>query len=776
MNTQEIISFLKEKVPLFKDFSDDKLQELVDESHLITFEQNEAVIEFGEEGRDLVVLIEGEAEAAVTDDTGEKHRIGTFKPGDYFGEISLMTGDKTIADVIGVTRCQALLIPLMLFSTVLVTNPSAVKLLSKSLSKRVKNWAYDEESGRNLAAAAMQRSDDPYGFKLKTEKPTKILVINCGSSSLKYTLFNTGDEQENIHGVVEKIYTDSMRHVYQSSQGEQSCDLPRGGYREAFEAVVDQLTSPESGILLSPKEITSVGHRVVHGGDRFTSSTIISDDVLMGIEELSDLAPLHNPINVIGIKEAQRVFPGAVHVAVFDTSFHHTLPSYAFLYGLPYEYYEEKKIRRYGFHGMSHFYVALKAAEFLKCAYNELEIISCHLGNGASVCAIDHGRSIDTSMGFTPAEGLIMGTRSGSVDPAVLIHLMQKEKMDADDLNTLLNKKSGLLGLSGLSNDMRDIEKAAMQGNHRALIAFKTFCYNIRKYIGAYVAAMQGLDVVIFTGGIGQGSAGVRSLASQRLDYMGIELDEKKNMLADGFKEVCDISVDGSRVRILVVPTNEELMIARETLRTLSRNQISQIMQTQEDVPVPIEVSAHHIHLSLEHVEALFGPGHKLTPLSDLSQPEQHACKETVNLAGPKGRVERVRVLGPTRSQTQVEISMTEQFRLGIHPPIRESGDIENTPGVTIEGSHGTVTTEKGVICALRHIHMSPEDALLFGVRDKYKVRVQVEGDRELTFGDVLVRIHPNYKLAMHLDTDEANAANIKPGAVGHIDGIQSRT
>jgi acetate kinase len=368
-----------------------------------------------------------------------------------------------------------------------------------------------------------------------------------------------------------------------------------------------------------------------------------------------------------------------------------------------------------------------------------------------------------------------MGTRSGNVDPAALIHLMRTEGLNPDALEAIINKESGLLGLSGVSNDLREIEQAAQDGHHRALLAFKSFCYQIRKYIGAYTAAMQGLDVVIFTGGIGQGSTGVRSLACQGLQYLGIQIDEHKNQNADGFNGECDISADDASVRVLVIPGDEERMIARETLRALKASNVTKIIRSQKKAPISIEVSAHHIHLSQEHVEALFGPGYQLTAHLELSQPGQYACKECLTLVGPKGRVERVRVLGPPRQETQVEISMTEQFKLGIHPPIRESGDLENSPGITLEGPCGTVTTEKGVICALRHIHMAPEDALRFGLRDKCKVQVRVEGDRELVFGDVLIRVHPNYRLAMHIDTDEANAANITTGMLGYIDGIQSR-
>jgi acetate kinase len=377
-------------------------------------------------------------------------------------------------------------------------------------------------------------------------------------------------------------------------------------------------------------------------------------------------------------------------------------------------------------------------------------------------------------MGFTPAEGLIMGTRCGDVDAGVLAFLERTETLTATQSEQLLNKKSGLLGLSGISSDMREILKAAGEGNHRALVALKAYCYRVRKYIGAYVAAMGGLDAVIFTGGIGQGSAEVRTLALQGLECMGLRLDARRNREARGFDEVCRISEGDSGIAVLVVPTDEERMMAREALRALSRSYITSVLEAQKQEPFLVEVSAHHIHLTQEHVELLFGKGHQLTKHADLSQPGQYACKEQLAIVGPKGRIERVRVLGPARKYTQIEIAMTEQFKLGVHPPIRESGDIADTPGCTLESPTGSVKVERGVICALRHVHMTPADALRYGVRDKSTVRVRIAGDRELIFGDVLVRVDPSFALAMHIDTDEANAANVKTGAQGHIEGIQS--
>jgi acetate kinase len=320
---------------------------------------------------------------------------------------------------------------------------------------------------------------------------------------------------------------------------------------------------------------------------------------------------------------------------------------------------------------------------------------------------------------------------------------------------------------------MREIEKAADAGDARALTALKAFCYRVRKYIGSYIAAMGGIDVLVFTGGIGQGSAGVRGTVLKGLECMGIQLDEERNRTANGNKSGSQISAADSAVTVLVLPTEEERMIARETLRALSRDYLVRTSDACRTEPIPIEVSAHHIHLSQAHVEQLFGPGHQLTKHADLSQPGQYACKEQLTIVGPKGRIERVRVLGPARKATQVEIAMTEQFKLGIMPPIRESGDIEGSPGCTLEGTAGSIEVDKGVICALRHIHMTPADALRYGLKDKATVRVRVPGDREMIFGDVRIRVDPSYALAMHIDTDEANAANLRNGAQGFIDGIQ---
>jgi acetate kinase len=763
------VEFLKQQVGVFKDFSTDRLKELVHGSRVASFEANQAIAHCGEEATHFFVVLSGVVTASAPGDGGVRQVLGQLKAGDTFGEAALMTGNPLLADFIAESRCEILLIPISLFQSVIVAEPGAARHISRTIAERVRTLLADPAK----TAAALRKGDDPYGLKLKGERPEKILVINCGSSSLKYSFFDTANELRHARGLVERVGLERTRLVHHGPKGEMKRNLPKGGFAEAFKAMIAELAAKESGVISNAGEVSVVAHRVVHGGEKFSEGTLITEGVLAQIEALNPLAQLHNPVNVAGIREMRKLFPAVPHIAVFDTAFHHTLPAYAYLYGLPYEFYE-KKVRRYGFHGTSHHYVSLCAAQFLKRRPNELRLVSCHLGNGSSLCAVDHGRSVDTTMGFTPAEGLIMGTRCGDVDAGVIAFLERTEGMTATQSEELLNKKSGLLGLSGISSDMREILKAADEGNHRALLALKTYCYRVRKYLGAYVAAMGGLDAVIFTGGIGQGSAEVRALALQGLECMGITLDAQRNRDARGFDEVCRISTDDSKVAILVVPTDEERMMAREALRTLSRAYIWRVLEAQKQQPFLVEVSAHHIHLTQEHVEALFGKGHQLTKTADLSQPGQFACREQLAIVGPKGRVERVRVLGPARKYTQVEIAMTEQFKLGVAPPIRESGDIADTPGCTLEGPARSVKLDRGVICALRHIHMTPEDALRYGVRDKSVVRVRIAGDRELVFGDVLARVDPNFVLAMHIDTDEANAANVKTGAQGFIDGIQS--
>ncbi|MFZ4537971.1 acetate/propionate family kinase [Propionivibrio sp.] len=772
MSDTDLSRFFLEQVRLFESFSADKVGEIVSSSELRTFEGNEAIFECGEEGRFIGVLVSGHAEVSVADATGGRTVISQLEAGDVFGEMSLLTGDRTIADVIAGNRCFVLLIPQEVFNTRILVNPKAITYLSRLLAERTRALAVDLNT---LQARAEARSSDPYLLSLKTDTPGKILALNVGLSQIRFGIYDTRDEAAEVRGIFDTADSAVTRITVRQGIRVKTLErtpFPLADFFKVMQEAVQQLGDSAA---FDAAEIIAVGHRVVHGGSKFSSSAVITPAVIADIEALSVFAPLHNPINLEGIREALKQYPSVPHVAVFDTAFHQTLPPYAYLYGLPYDLYKKEGIRRYGFHGTSHRYVSLKAADVLKRSVGEMEIISCHLGIGASICAIDHGRSVDTSMGMTPADGLIMSSRAGSIDPAVMVHLMQHYQMQPDALLRMINSESGLKGISGISSDIREIEAAANEGHHRALLAHKAFCYQIRKNIGAYVAAMGGIDVLAFTGGIGESSPTVRSLACQSLGYMGIKLDEEKNRNLSSVNSHAIISAEDSPVTILVVASDDDRLVAWEALRAIERNQIILSLKDEGQAPIPIEISAHHVHLSQADVEKLFGVGHQLTPEHELSQPGQFACEEKVHLVGPKGRIANVRVLGPTRKETQVEIAMTEQFKVGIQPPIRESGDLANTPGITLEGPVGSSTLERGVICAQRHIHMTPEDAMRFRVRDKYVVRVRVAGKRELIYGDVVVRINPSYQLAMHIDTDEGNAANISTGMLGFIEGIQNR-
>jgi acetate kinase len=760
--------FLRSHVPLFEAFDEQRLKEIVAGSRTESYAPGEAVTYAGEAVHALGIVLEGELSASVSTDDGPPRPLGRLAAGETFGEMALMSGEAALADLTASSPTKVMRVPLGLFQSHVMAEPRAVQHISRTIGERFRMVMSDPAN-----AAAVTRKDDIDGLlALKGERPQRILVLNCGSSSLKWSLFDTGHPGDDVHGQIERIGTAGTKLVQHGPRCEVTRNLPKGGHVEAFAAMMDALLDRGTGAIPEASAIDAIGHRVVHGGEKFTGAVVIDEAVLSALDALAPLAPLHNPLNIACIREALRAFPTAPQVAVFDTAFHATLPPHAYLYGLPYDYYATKGIRRYGFHGSSHGHVALAAAQYLKRRPRELKIVSCHLGNGASLCAIDHGRSIDTTMGFTPCEGLIMGTRCGDLDPGIFAYLERNEGITAEQLDEILNRKSGLLGISGTSSDMREIEAAADAGDARALLAFKAFCYRVRKAIGSAVAALGGIDALVFTAGIGQGSAGVRGAAVQGLQCMGIQLDEELNRTVNG-KEATRISPHGAAVAVLVLPTAEERMIARETLRALERDHLVRVSKACRTEPVPIEVSAHHIHLTEEHVEALFGPGHQLTWHANLSQPGQYACKEQLTIVGPKGRIERVRVLGPVRKATQVEIAMTEQFKLGIHPPIRESGDIEGSPGCTLEGPAGSVAIERGVICAMRHIHMTPADALRYGLRDKATVRIRVAGDREIIFGDVRIRVDPKFALAMHIDTDEANAANLANGAQGFIDGIQ---
>lgn len=390
-----------------------------------------------------------------------------------------------------------------------------------------------------------------------------VLVINCGSSSLKYQVINSGTEGVLAKGLCERIGIDG-RLVYEPAGGEKEItEAAMPTHKQAIQMVIDALMNEKTGVIKSLDEIGAVGHRIVHGGEKFAASAIITDEMIQAVEECSDLAPLHNPANLIGVRACQELMPDTPMVGVFDTAFHQTMPKEAYLYGVPYEYYEKYAVRKYGFHGTSHSYVSRRAAAILDKPYESLKTIVCHLGNGASVCAVKNGQSVDTSMGLSPLEGLVMGTRSGDIDPSAVEFIAKKEGLDLAGVVSVLNKKSGVMGLSGVSSDFRDLEAAEKAGNERAATAQQVFNYRVLKYIGAYAAAMNGVDCICFTAGLGENNGVIRKQICDNLAYLGIQIDDEANSKRG---EEIVISTPDSKVKVLVVPTNEELAIARETV------------------------------------------------------------------------------------------------------------------------------------------------------------------------------------------------------------------
>lgn len=558
-----------------------------------------------------------------------------------------------------------------------------------------------------------------------------VLVINSGSSSVKYQVIDTGASRALVRGKIERL------------SGEKAYRQALGDVKEAA----------------SGYRIDAVGHRVVHGGERFSLPHIIDDDVLQVIESCVPLAPLHNPANLAGIKAAREILPSVPHVAVFDTAFHSRMPRRALTYAIDPEIADRMNIRRYGFHGISHAYVTKKAADYLECGLDRLRLVSCHLGNGASACAVEFGTSTETSMGMTPLEGLVMGTRCGDIDPAVVLKLQQEGGYSPDEVEDLLNSRSGLLGLSGIGKDLRDIEAKAAEGDDRARLSIAVFAHRVRKYIGAYAAAMGGIDALVFTGGIGESSVPMRRRILQQFEFLGLRLDHDRNddCRVNHEHPVQEISEEHSPVRALVVATDEELMIARETEKTIR----ARSADTDRAV-MPIVVHPRHVHLSRETFEQLFGRKASLTRAEETSQPGQFLCREKVNLIGPRDRMDGVNIVGPLRKRDQIEITRSEEFHLGVDAPVRPSGQLDGSAPITLEGPIGRVHLSEGLICARRHIHMPSGDADRFGIKNGDEVEVLISGGpRDLVFRQVLVRVGPHYKLEMHLDIDEATAAGL---------------
>lgn len=584
----------------------------------------------------------------------------------------------------------------------------------------------------------------------------RILVFNAGSSSLKFGVFETnGDTVQVFKGGFDTFRDGSCTYKFEAGARFEKGTAPYADLAAATAAVPEVLAS--WGI----SGVDAVGHRIVHGGADYGEPTALDEATLAKIEALTPLAPLHNPANLEAVRLARSIWPNVPQVGVFDTAFHLTNPPRVTTYAVPPEW-RAAGLRRYGFHGTSHQYVAERAAQELAQPLADLRLISVHLGNGASICAINLGHSLESSMGLTPLEGLVMGSRSGDIDPGAFGYLHRQLGLSIEEIEHGLYHDSGLKGLTGVS-DMREVEDRAAAGDKDSQLAINLYAYRVRKYIGSYAAAMGGVEGVIFTGGIGENSASMRRRVCDGLQFMGLRLDHDRNMavqLAD--HAAPQIQAYGSRVAVIVTETAEQLQIAREVSRFMAK-------PTPALRPIPIAVSGRHVHLCAESLAALFGPNYTLTEGRALRQPGNWAAKERVTLVGPKGTLEHVAILGPLRPKTQIEVSRTDSFALGIEAPVRDSGSLDGTPMIRIVGPAGQIDTD-GLIVAARHIHINPTDAEAMGLSDRQIVSVRVgEGERALTFARTLVRVQPTAFTEMHIDTDEANAAGIGPGFEGQV-------
>jgi len=588
----------------------------------------------------------------------------------------------------------------------------------------------------------------------------RVLVFNAGSSSLKFGVFDTGTGPgmtalQCFKGSYERFRDGQCAFRFSAGTRDEDGQAPHTDLSAAIAAVPGVLT--DWGI----DRIDAIGHRIAHGGAAFTAPARLDADTLKQIEALTPLAPLHNPANLEAVRVAISVWPDLPQLGVFDTAFHLTNPARATTYAVP-QAWRDAGLRRYGFHGTSHKYVAQRAAQEIGQPLGALKIISVHLGNGASVCAVNLGQSMDSSMGLTPLEGLVMGTRSGDVDPGAFGFLSRQLGLSIEQIETALYNESGLKALAG-SSDMRDVEDRAAAGEGAAQLAINLYAYRVRKYIGAYAAAMGGLDAVVFTGGIGENSASMRRRVCDGLEFMGLRLDHDLNQAVTLENYAApQIQAYGARVRVIVTETAEQLQIAREVAALMDR-------RAPVSTPIPVAVSARHVHLSAEAVEALFGKGYTLTPGKPLRQPGNWAAQERVTILGPKGQLERVAILGPLRGKTQIEVSRTDSFALGIDAPVRDSGRLEGTPRVRLTGPAGSYDTD-GLIVAARHIHISPAAACARGLHDGDFVDVRIGGpERGLTFTRTLIRVQPDAFTEMHIDTDEANAAGIRTDSAGEL-------
>lgn len=538
-------------VDALEGFDDDALRRLAAKAWVEDYSSGQQIMTPGQKVESIGVVVHGRVDVAGFGESG-----GPAMPipeGQLFGEMSLLTGEPAIADVMARTSSRVVRVPHGVITSEIGRAPTAARELAKLLTDRLARRGADPDEQAAIDEARRTAVPDPAPRDREI-----VLVLNLGSSSVKYAVISGGERV--ARGIVDKVGEPGARLSHRGASGKLVREIGGSDHEAGLRAVLEALVDPASGVLERLEDLTAVGHRAVHGGERFTEATVVDDRVKDELRRAAVLAPLHNPINLLGIELCEKLLPATIpQVAVFDTAFHMTLPEHAYRYALPVDFADQRGLRRFGFHGTSHKYVSRTACAFLGKPPASLRMITCHLGSGASVTAVDHGRSVDTSMGLTPLEGLVMGTRTGDIDPGLILNLL-REGLGADEIDELLNERSGLLGLSGISGDMRELERAADKGDHGALMAIQVFCYRVRKYIGSYFAVLNDLHAVVLTGGIGENSPLVRKLICQNLSQMGIELDAQANEANHG--EEMAITTPDSKVAVLVIPTNEEVAIA----------------------------------------------------------------------------------------------------------------------------------------------------------------------------------------------------------------------
>lgn len=716
---------------LFGEFTTAELAGLVERGEMRSYRPGQRIIRAGDPGTFLGVVLEGTACAQRHDGRGETVTLGEIPCGAYFGEISLISGEATTADVVAVTPCQVLQFPHRVMTEALAGRPAAMSHIARTIASRLRPQAAEGPGVSPVAVA-----EDTAGLTTRD----RILTVECTGSAIRYQYFDTDNEMGSFSGTVEGLGGEAAVHNSHGLRWEQSEAVP-GDLGSAVEAIVRGVRER----LGEEAQLTAVGHLVPHGGEVFAGPVTMDGDVAGRVAELGEgLCPADRPAAeaLCAFAEALRGIP---QIAVFDTAFFAAMPPATFLCGLPYESYEQQGIRHYGRQGLVHEQAAVLAAAHLQRPPAALNLVVCQIGPAPSVSAVAGGRGVDFELVFPEHEA------AGAVGSEALAP-------GADPWA-----------------DLPNLFELSQSGDEHAEAAVDVLTYRLRKLVGAAWVSLGKVDGLVFTGQWGSVLPLLRTRVCGKLAGLGVMLDEGRN--ADPHPDargVSDLSHAGAVIPVLVTPTDQPRMIACQVAEVIGHSPVCAALLARRR-PIPIGVSVRHLHLSRADLAALYGEGHELTFRAPLSQPGQFACEETVDLLGAKGRIGRVRVLGPERPETQVEISRTECFQLGIPAPIRMSGELAGTPGLQLEGPCGVIDLAQGAICARRHLHLSPEEALGLGLRQRDEISVRVGGERSLVFNDVAVRVHPDYRLDMHIDTDEANAARLDQGAVGYVESVDVR-